>query len=159
MPHQMSRSGVAKGIAALSLAAILVAGGLFMRSAGITHAAAIDGCHSVQEASAKASGSGYTLTVTTYARVGDGNVYCGAMFASAQISEPANGAGGTLAGTLVYDAGSVTSSTVTSGGGASGAIFSVSAPREATSCAHATASFVSTVGVSLSANTKSSCPK
>ena len=159
MTYRMSRRGLSKWIAVLALAAIVVAGVLFVRSAGVTHAAAIDGCHSVQEASAKASGSGYTLTVTTYARVGDGNVYCGTMFASAQISEPANGAGGTLAATLVYDTGSVTSSTVTTGGGASGATFSVGTPRESTSCAHASATFTSTSGVSLAASTKSSCPK
>jgi hypothetical protein len=153
------RGAVSKWIAALGVAAILVAGGLFMRSPVLTHAAGFDGCHSIQEASAKASGSGYTLTVSTYARVGDGNVYCGTMFAAAQISEPANGAGGTLAVTLFYDAGSVTGSTATGGGGASGATFSASTPRESTSCAHASATFTSTAGVSLAASTKSSCPK
>src|SRR5262245_29904811 len=81
MLHWMGRRGVSKWMMAVALTAVLVAGGLFLRSAGLTHAAAIDGCHSVQEASAKASGGGYTLTVSTFARVGDGNVYCGTMFA------------------------------------------------------------------------------
>lgn len=105
MMHRMWHQGVSKWMVALALTATLVAGGPFIRGASLTHAAAIDGCHTAQIASAKASGSGYTLTVSTYARVGDGNVYCGAMFASAQITEPANGAGGTLAVTLFYDIG------------------------------------------------------
>ena len=159
MTYRMGRRGVTTWMVAVALTAILVAGGVFVRSAGLTHAAAIDGCHSVQEASARASGGGYTLTVSTFARVGDGNVYCGTMFASAQITEPTNGASGTLAVTLFTDAGSVTSSTVTSGGGASGATFSVSTPRESTSCGKASATFTSPSGVSLSASTKSSCPK
>lgn len=159
MARWMSQRSVAKWMVALALVAILVAGGVFVRGTSPAHAAATDGCHSALVASAKASGSGYTLTVSTYARVGDGNVYCGAMFASAQIAEPANGTGGTLAVTLVYDAGSVTSSTATSGGGANGATFSTSTPRESTACGQATATFMSTSGVSLSASTKSSCPK
>lgn len=159
MIRRMSHRSAAKWVVASALAVILVAGGVFVRGTSPAHAAAIDGCHSALVASAKASGSGYTLTVSTYARVGDGNVYCGAMFASAQIAEPANGASGTLAVTLVYDTGSVTSSTVTSGGGASGATFSTSTPRESTACGRATATFMSTSGVPLSASTKSSCPK
>jgi hypothetical protein len=159
MTHRLWHGAVSKWIAAVGLLAMLVAGTMFLRSAVHTHADAIDGCHSIQEASAKASGQGYTLTVSTYARVGDGNVYCGTMFATAQISEPANGAGGTLAVTLFYDTGSVTGSTVTSGGGTSGATFSASTPREATSCGQASATFTSTSGVSLSASTRSSCPK
>ena len=159
MVHRVWRRRVFKWTVALAAAAILVAGGLFVRSASLTHAAAIDGCHSAQEATASASGSGYTLTVSTYARVGDGNVYCGTMFATAQISEPANGTGGTLTVTLFDDAGSVASSSVTSGGGASGATFFASTPRESTSCGQASATFTSTSGVSLSASTKSKCPK
>jgi hypothetical protein len=161
MTRRLWRRARAKLIAAVAVVAVVVAGGLFVRGvAPVAHADFFDGCHAALQTSAKASQSGYTLTVGTYARFAsaeDGGGYCGTMIGSALISEPANGAGGTLTVTLVFDTGSVSSSATTGGGGASGATFSATTVREATKCAHTAATFTSTSGVSLSATTKSAC--
>ena len=157
------RSAMAKWVAALAVAAVLVAGGLFARGfAPLAHADFFDGCHAVLKTSANVSQNGYTLTAYTYARYAsaeDGGGYCGTMVGTALLSEPANGAGGTLTATLFFDTGSVSSSTTTGGGGTSGAVFSVSTPKEVTTCAFTTATFTSTSGLSLSVTTKSACPK
>jgi len=100
--------------AAVALIALLVASGLWLRSA-IPHAAAdaFDGCRAVAQASAKDNASGYALTVTLYARIAtpdDGGGDCGTMIGGAQIAEPNNGAGGTLSVTLNFDTGSISNS-------------------------------------------------
>jgi hypothetical protein len=148
---------------AVALAALLAVGGLaFTRLAPVAHGDAFDGCHAVLEATAKASGGGYTLTVNLYARFATpdfGGGYCGTMLSLAQIAEPANGAGGTLTTTVFIDSGSVTSSTTTGGGGSSGATFTVFTTKQVTKCGSASGAFTSTAGLSLSATTKQFCVK
>ena len=157
------RGALVKWSIALALAAVLAVGGLAItRLAPVVHGDAFDGCHAVLEASAKASGSGYTLTVNLYARFATpdfGGGYCGTMLSLAQIAEPANGAGGTLTTTLFIDSGSVTSSATTGGGGSSGATFTVVTTKQVTKCGSATGAFTSTAGLSLSTATKQFCTK
>ena len=148
---------------ALALAAILAAGGLAITGvAPVAHGDAFDGCHAVLEATAKASGGGYTLTVNVYARFATpdfGGGYCGTMLSLAQIAEPANGAGGTVTTTAFIDSGSVTNSMTTGDGGSSGATFTVVTTKQVTKCGSASGVFTSTAGLSLSTATKQFCTK
>ena len=76
----------------------------------------------------EASGSLYTLTVSLYARFASpefGRGYRGTLFSSAQIAEPANGAGGRLTTTVFIDSGAVINSTTSGNRGSSRATFTI----------------------------------
>jgi hypothetical protein len=154
-----------KWSAALALLAVLVGGSLFLRSAMSTaHADAFTGCHGVQQATASTSANGYSLTVTTFAQYGNGGEfgkgYCGSIKTSATMTVPANGIGGVLVVTLVGDTTGSKSNTYTfPNAGSSSYTFTENSPSASPKCAYGTASFTITGGATLTATTKSACPK
>lgn len=156
---------VVKWGAALALLVALVAGSLFIRSAiGTAHADAYTGCHGVQQATASTSANGYSLTVSTYAQYGNGGEfgkgYCGSIKTAATMTVPANGTGGTLVVTLVGDTTGSKSNTYTfPNAGSSSYTFTEYSPSAGPKCAYGTASFAITGGQTLTATTKSTCPK
>jgi hypothetical protein len=163
--HIKPHRALAKWGVALALLAVLVVGSLFVRSTLRTaHADAFTGCHGVQQATASTSANGYILTVSTiaqYANGGDfGKGYCGSMKTSATMTVPANGVGGTLVVTLVGDTTGSASNTYTfPNAGTSSYTFTEYSPSAGPKCAYGTASFAITGGATLTATTKSACPK
>jgi len=163
--HVMPHRALVKWGVALALLAVLVVGSLFVRSTILTaHADAYTGCHGVQQATASTSANGYILTVSTVAQYGNGGEwgkgYCGSIKTSATMTVPANGAGGTLVVTLVGDTTGSKSNTYTfPNAGSSSYTFTEYSPSAGPKCAYGTASFAITGGSTLTATTKSACPK
>jgi len=163
--HIKQHRALIKWGVALALLAVLVVGSLFVRSTILTaHADAYTGCHGVQQATASTSANGYFLTVSTIAQYGNGGEwgkgYCGSMKTSATMTVPANGVGGTLVVTLVGDTTGSKSNTYTfPNAGSSAYTFTDYSPSAGPKCAYGTASFTITGGVTLTATTKSACPK
>jgi hypothetical protein len=150
----------------VAVLALLVAGGvLATRAIPSAHADAFTGCHGKQLASAQSSASGYTLTVAVVAQYGNGGEfgtgYCGSMKTSATLSVPASGAGGTLTVTLVGDTTGSASNTYTfpNASSSGGYTFTEYSPSAGPKCGYGTATFSATSGLTLSATTKSVCPK
>jgi hypothetical protein len=160
-----SNRALVKWGVALVLLAVLVGGSLFVRSTILTaHADAYTGCHGVQQATASTSANGYIMTVSTIAQYGNGGEwgkgYCGSMKTSATMTVPANGVGGTLVVTLVGDTTGSKSNTYTfPNAGSSSYAFTEYSPSAGPKCASGTASFTITGGATLTATTKSACPK
>jgi hypothetical protein len=150
---------------AIGLTVVLVAVGLFTRFAmPAAHADAYTGCHGVQQATASSSANGYSLTVTTIAQYGNGGEfgkgYCGSMKTSATMTVPANGQGGALVVTLVGDTTGSRSNTYTfPNAGSSAYTFTEYSPSAGPKCAYGAATFTITGGGTLTATTKSTCPK
>jgi hypothetical protein len=164
MPELLQRNSV-KWAAAFSLLALLVAGSVFfVGKTLVARADAYTGCHGVQEATASTSAGGYTLTVSTIAQFGNGGefgkAYCGSMKAQVVMGVPAGGAGGVLTVTLVGDTtGSLSNSYTFPTAGSSGYSFTEYSPSAGPKCAYSTASFAIAGGSTLTATTKSACPK
>jgi len=149
----------------LALAVALAVGGFFAAGAiPSAHADAITGCRGKQLASAQSASGGYTLTVTVIAQFGIGGDfgtgYCGSMKTGATLTVPANGAGGTLVVTLVGSStGSVSNTFSFPDAGTSSYTFTEYSPSAGPKCGTGTATFTSTSGLTLTATTKSVCPK
>jgi len=150
---------------AIGVTVALIGVGLFARFAiPAAHADAYTGCHGQQQATASTSANGYSLTVSTIAQYGNGGEfgkgYCGSMKTSATMTVPANGQGGTLVVTLVGDTTGSVSNTYTFPNASSSAYtFTEYSPSKGPKCAYGTATFTITGGGTLTATTKSTCPK
>jgi hypothetical protein len=156
---------IVKWGAALALLLALVGASLFVRSTMQTaHADAFTGCRGLLQATASTSANGYTLTVSTYAQYGIGGDfgkgYCGSIKTAATMTVPANGTGGTLVVTIDGDTTGSKSNTYTfPNAGSSSYTFTEYSPSVGPKCAFGTASFTITGGATLTATTKSACPK
>lgn len=150
---------------AIGVTVALIGVALFARFAiPAAHADAYTGCHGQQQATASTSANGYTLTVSTIAQYGNGGEfgkgYCGSMKTSATMTVPANGQGGNLVVTLVGDTTGPVSNTYTfPNAGSSAYTFTEYSPSAGPKCAYGTATFTITGGGTLTATTKSTCPK
>ncbi len=151
--------------AGVTLVIVLAISGFFtFRAAPAAHADAFTGCRGKQLASAQTSANGYILTVSVIAQYGIGGDfgtgYCGSMNTSATLTVPANGAGGSLAVTLIGDtSGSVTNTFAFPDAGTSSYTFTENSPSLGDKCGTGTATFTSSSELTLTATTKKACAK